>query len=183
MNPYALIAGMFGVGEEKMQHLQIRPLNDPSVTHYNPKKGWPRVFVYGSLKRGLSNHCLFLNNRDDCHFLGTDVLRGPLQMITLGGFPGLIDMSVQDAVEVIPRNCVGEVWAVSTDLLNGPLDRLESNGRFYTRKKIPTSFKQAWCYFLPPYYSTEKVYKQLDPMIWMPTPEELKIFEKFKDAA
>ena len=163
------------------QPYHIRPLVDQSVAHINPRKGWPRVFVYGTLKRGLSNHRVFEDNPDDCHFLGLDILRGPLEMVSLGGFPGLVDMSEQDDIACIPRNTVGEVWAVSDALLKGPMDTLEGNGKFYTRKKIPTSFKRAWCYFLPTYYVMEVDKEKVDPMIWMPTPDEMDLYAKNRD--
>lgn len=106
------------------------------------RRGAPRhvVFVYGSLRRGLSNHARLAGARD----LGDDetatasyTMRAYSQW-----FPGVCDGG--------STTIRGEVYEVDDDGL-AALDRLESNGRFYTRREVPlASGRVAWIYLLPP---------------------------------
>jgi len=73
------------------------------------------VFVYGTLKRGLSNH-RWLRGQT---FLGGARTVSEYRMFDLGGYPGMVLAEGEDggAIE-------GEVWAVDAEGLRG-LDKLE----------------------------------------------------------
>ena len=73
------------------------------------------VFVYGTLKRGLSNH-RWLRGQT---FLGEARTVAGYRMFDLGGYPGMVLEEGEDggAIE-------GEVWAVDAEGLRG-LDKLE----------------------------------------------------------
>lgn len=126
-----------------------------------------RVFVYGTLKRGHGNHRLLAQSK----FLGRCVIRGKYQMVSLGGFPGLVEAPM-DAPEV-PIS--GEVYQVNDDTLLS-LDFLEGHPRFYERFKISTPYKNAWAYFLPQAY-IGKGYPPVDTA-WNPTDEEREFLAK-----
>ena len=97
-----------------------------------------KVFVYGSLKKGFANHrCLA-----GATFLGSTTLRG-FEMYSLGGYPGAC---VADAPGQSPA-IDGEVYVVN-DVGLAVLDRLESNGSFYTRQLVATEFGAAWIYLI-----------------------------------
>jgi len=100
----------------------------------------PRVFVYGTLKRGKSNHGLLAG----ATYLGTDTVRGPYSMVDLGWYPGVVRLD--DSVD---SPIVGEVYEVDEPTLHS-LDCLEGHPDFYERIKIKTQFKGAWLYTLPP---------------------------------
>jgi gamma-glutamylcyclotransferase (GGCT)/AIG2-like uncharacterized protein YtfP len=99
-----------------------------------------RVAVYGSLRKGQSNHRLLANSE----FLGQTTLPAvnSFRMVCLGAFPGL----VHDEKAATP--IVVEVYQVSSETFQR-LDALEGYPGFYDRKKVPTRFKNAWIYFLP----------------------------------
>ena len=86
-----------------------------------------RVFVYGTLKRGGSNHAWM---RDQI-FVGEAFTLPRYRLYDLGGYPGLVldpaqGLSVQ-----------GEVWEVDAEGLRG-LDHLEDvEGGEYVREPIP----------------------------------------------
>lgn len=106
------------------------------------------VFVYGSLLRGLGNHGLIARHaaRGGAVFMGEAETRDPYAMISFGAFPGVVDGGEN------PERVTGEVWIVD-DLALAELDRLEGNGRFYTRKRIVVGDALiAWCYLLPSDY-------------------------------
>ena len=73
------------------------------------------VFVYGTLKRGLSNH-RWLRGQT---FLGEARTVAGYRMFDLGGYPGMVLAEGEDggAIE-------GDVWAVDAEGLRG-LDKLE----------------------------------------------------------
>lgn len=103
------------------------------------------VFVYGSLKRGFSNHdllsgskfCGSFNTVDDC-----------FRMNSFGSFP---------AVNTVPDDdedgysIYGELYMVDPGTLR-QLDQLEGNGSFYTRSLVRVnhpSIQEAWIYLMP----------------------------------
>lgn len=95
-----------------------------------------RVFVYGSLKRGFSNHVLL--RRAD--YLGEHVTESRYTMYDLGPYP---------AVSVGGRTPIsGEVFTVDKLTLLA-LDRLEEYPRVYDRVRIATPFGPAWMYVMP----------------------------------
>ena len=99
-----------------------------------------RVFVYGSLKRGFGNNVLL----DDAKFVSEDMTLPSWVMFSLGWFPGVAPGG-QEYTYMIK----GEVYECN-DAVIATLDRLESNGRFYTREIVPMkSGMEAWMYVLP----------------------------------
>lgn len=72
------------------------------------------VFVYGSLKRGLSNAGLLHGQR----FMGTAVTRPRYRMFDWGGYPGMVERA-GDGLAIH-----GEVYEVD-DACLADLDRLE----------------------------------------------------------
>lgn len=92
------------------------------------------VFVYGSLMRGLGNSgCL-----RGATFAGLADLRTPdLQMVSLGGFPALVQRSAFVPLDH-PRPWMmflGEAYEVDDEGLHA-LDMLESHPRFYRRRLL-----------------------------------------------
>jgi gamma-glutamylcyclotransferase (GGCT)/AIG2-like uncharacterized protein YtfP len=87
-----------------------------------------RVFVYGTLKRGHSNHALLETSR----FLGEAATLKTYWMITTGVFPVVLDLVPAD-FGLPPLAIAGEIYHVD-DATLGELDRLEREGRSYHRK-------------------------------------------------
>ena len=80
------------------------------------------VFVYGSLKKGFGNHG-FLSQSE---FLGEAVtVESRFKMVSLGSFPGVYDTG-SDKIK-------GEIYSINQYTLRN-LDRLESEGSFYSRR-------------------------------------------------
>lgn len=71
------------------------------------------VFVYGTLKRGGSNHRFLAGQR----FVGAARTRPRFRLVLLDGYPGMIESAPGLAVE-------GELWEVDAACL-AELDRLE----------------------------------------------------------
>ena len=95
-----------------------------------------RIFVYGSLKRGFSNHALL--NRAE--YLGEHVTAARYTMYDLGPYP---------AVSVGGRTPIsGEVFAVDR-LTLAAVDKLEEYPHVYDRIHIVTPFGPAWMYIMP----------------------------------
>ena len=101
------------------------------------------VFVYGTLKRGYSNHDLL--EIIEAEFIGKAKTAKPtFDLINLRAFPGLVwgDYFVS-----------GELYDVS-DKNIGVIDRLEGHPDFYCRDVIPVSVDdliveiEAWAYFI-----------------------------------
>jgi gamma-glutamylcyclotransferase (GGCT)/AIG2-like uncharacterized protein YtfP len=113
-----------------------------------------KLFVYGTLKQGFGNHD-FLEN---AKFLGAyDTSNANYRMVSLGNFPGVIELDGQD------EHCyiLGELYEVD-DATLAKIDMLEGNGHFYTRKVIDLSDTddtiEAWMYLLPQSYLDWKVF-------------------------
>jgi gamma-glutamylaminecyclotransferase len=87
-----------------------------------------RVFVYGTLKRGHSNHALLATSR----FLGEAATLQTYWMITTGVFPVVLDAVPAD-FGLPPLAIAGEIYRVDDATLKD-LDRLEREGRSYDRK-------------------------------------------------
>jgi gamma-glutamylcyclotransferase (GGCT)/AIG2-like uncharacterized protein YtfP len=109
-----------------------------------PKK----IFVYGTLMRGESNHRLLAGAR-----LLALVRTAPrYTLVSLGGFPGLIEGG--------RTSVVGEVYALTGDAMLAALDRLEGHPRFYERKLVtlarPGLDGSVEGYVLPPSYRDEE---------------------------
>jgi gamma-glutamylaminecyclotransferase len=87
-----------------------------------------RVFVYGTLRRGFSNHALLATSR----FAGEAATLRTYWMITTGPFPVLLD-DVPADFGVVPLAVAGEIYHVD-DATMAQLDRLEREGIAYDRK-------------------------------------------------
>jgi len=96
--------------------------------------------------QGLHNH----------HFLegqkclgSATTARASYQLWSLGGFPGLTEISEHLGQPVRGDRLEGELYEVSSTCLR-ELDGLESNGRFYERRlvRLEGQTKPAWVYFL-----------------------------------
>lgn len=97
-----------------------------------------RVAVYGTLKRGRSNHRLL---RGAC-FLGEDCLPG-LRLYDLGSYPGAVTgRSVGIAVEVFS---IRDTHLPKLDWLEDCRPDLPAAG-LYRRLQVETRFGTAWLY-------------------------------------
>jgi len=102
-----------------------------------------RIFVYGSLMRGMSNHRLIMNG----HFLQEDATPPYYTLLDLGAFPAVITQGITAVY--------GELYEVNKDILKN-LDTLEGHPQFYRRTPIQlASGQHAEIYLLnlkvPPY--------------------------------
>lgn len=85
------------------------------------------LFVYGTLKRGCSNH----RQMAGCTFVAEANTRPGFQLYDVGGYPGLV------AVLDDPDSVLGEVWSVDAAALER-LDRFEGvDEGLYRRETIP----------------------------------------------
>lgn len=100
--------------------------------------GATRVFVYGTLKRGGSNHA-FLRGQT---FLGDARTSPGFQLYRLGGYPGMVASAGSAATSV-----TGEVWSVD-DATLAKLDRLEGTAEGLYRRE---------CVALLPPFSDQRV--------------------------
>jgi len=99
-----------------------------------------RITVYGSLLEGLGNHSIISDEREVTK-LGEHVLEGKFKMISLGGFPGLInDESVNNKIFV-------ETYEVS-DSVFARVERLEGYPGFYDRTPVETPYGPSEVYTL-----------------------------------
>jgi gamma-glutamylcyclotransferase (GGCT)/AIG2-like uncharacterized protein YtfP len=143
-------------------------------------KGRIRLFVYGTLKSGHHNSRLL--SRVGAKFMGSDTITGPFDMVSLGGFPGVVyDNRCKGAMSVF-----GEVYHFDPDGLE-TFDWLEGYPRFYGRTKFRTDFmdKRVWMYHLPYEPYTNGKYDRIDTGLWAPTEAELAVWNhrgvSFKD--
>ncbi len=85
------------------------------------------VFVYGTLKRGCSNHAYM----DGQAFVGTASTAPAFALYDLGGFPGMVHEPAST------EGVIGEVWAVDSACLER-LDALEGTAEgMYGRDAVP----------------------------------------------
>jgi len=85
------------------------------------------IFVYGTLKRGGSNHSSLLGQ----HFLGLARTVPGYRLFEVGGFPGMV------AWPGDRQGVTGEVWSVSSSCLD-ELDNLEGIAEgLYQRVPVP----------------------------------------------
>jgi gamma-glutamylaminecyclotransferase len=85
------------------------------------------LFVYGTLKRGCSNHRYLANQR----FVGLARTPPGYRLYDLGGYPGIV-VQPDDREGV-----VGEVWSVDDDAL-AALDKFEGvHEGLYRREPLP----------------------------------------------
>ncbi len=91
-----------------------------------------RVFVYGTLRRGGSNHDLIADGR----LLGEFVTEPAYRMLDLGYYPGVVAGGAA---------VLGEVYGVTPSMLQ-TLDRLEDVPHLYIRDSLHTPWGKAWIY-------------------------------------
>jgi len=85
------------------------------------------LFVYGTLKRGCSNHRYLADQR----FLGLARTTPGYRLYDLGGYPGIVAQSADG------EGVVGEVWSVEDETLS-ELDRFEGvHEGLYRREPLP----------------------------------------------
>lgn len=106
-----------------------------------------KVFVYGSLRKGLNNHDVL----GDSKFVGACRLSGGFTMYDLGPFPALLKGG--------DYKPYGEVYSVDDATLKR-LDILEGVPHFYNRKKFSTKYGTAWVY-----YMTDESQVKGDPIV------------------
>ena len=90
-----------------------------------------KVFVYGTLKRGLGNHHLLKDSR----FLGVGYT-GPRFVMLGGGFPVLVWPKGAGPRQ---RHVSGELYEVD-DATMKRLDQLEAVGSMYDRYSLPVTY-------------------------------------------
>lgn len=94
-----------------------------------------RVFVYGTLRTGGSNHQLL---QGQC-LLGVFTTEAAYRLYDFGDYPGAM---MQGSTAL-----VGEVYQIDADCL-AELDALEETPWFYSRSLITTDWGEAWIYTL-----------------------------------
>jgi len=82
-----------------------------------------RVFVYGTLRRGQSNHRLLASAK----FVGVGRTAAEYSMFSLGPFPGVVEGGT--------TSIVGEIYDVGDDTL-AALDSLEGTPTMYSRETL-----------------------------------------------
>jgi gamma-glutamylaminecyclotransferase len=86
------------------------------------------VFVYGTLKRGLSNHAYLAGQA----FVGEASTAGGYALFDAGGYPGMVAAPGGN-----PGGITGEVWSVDPGCLE-QLDLLEGTAEgLYRRQAVP----------------------------------------------
>lgn len=109
----------------------------------NPESQTPYlVFVYGTLRRGESNHYLLREAR----YLGRHRTAARYTLLDLGPYPAAL-ANGRTALS-------GELYRLNHTLL-GRLDVLENYPHEYTRVLIPTRLGKAWIYLYRHRPSTE----------------------------
>lgn len=134
------------------------------------RKGKVRVFVYGTLKRGHYNNGIL--SRGGAEFIGYDTITGPLSMVDLGTFPGVVrDEAIEGANTVF-----GEVYALPDtkgrdNTCLEACDWLEGHPNFYLREKFRTDHMDTnvWMYTLPARYLNND---SIPEGIWSPSSDE-----------
>ena len=114
------------------------------------------VFVYGSLKRGQSNHRPLAT----AEFVSqARTVERAFRLVDLGPYPAMIRSEEES------QSIVGELFRVDDDTL-AAVDRLESNGSLYLREELsvaelnaPDRLHTAWGYL----YLRPIGYKKLWP--------------------
>lgn len=91
------------------------------------------LFIYGTLKRGGSNHAFMAGQR----FVGTAATQPCYRLFDLGGYPGMVAASTGQGLGI-----EGEVWEVDAAAL-ARLDALEEteNGEYI---REPILLDSAW---------------------------------------
>ncbi|GAB3527968.1 gamma-glutamylcyclotransferase [Photobacterium alginatilyticum] len=98
-----------------------------------------RVFVYGTLRRGQSNHSLL----EQASRLGACQLMSGYLLFNLGSYPGAKRSNLSHAP------LYGEVYEVDRHTMV-LLDQLEEYPELYTRELVETKYGAAWIYLYNP---------------------------------
>ena len=93
-----------------------------------------KVFVYGTLRAGETNHSLLAQAR----LLGTCRLASGYRLYDLGAYPAAKKSDTGHAL-------VGEVYGIDGQTL-AALDRLEEYPVEYIRERVETDYGPAWIY-------------------------------------
>ncbi len=135
-----------GIVKDKETGLYMLPDHHVQPDTVTPRAvgGRPLIFVYGTLKSPWGNNVLLAQTK--AKFLGYDSITGQFDMISFGGFPGV----VRGSEENTPLRIRGEVWAVDEEGLRD-CDLLEGHPNWYERRKYRTDILdvRAWMYTLP----------------------------------
>jgi gamma-glutamylcyclotransferase (GGCT)/AIG2-like uncharacterized protein YtfP len=94
------------------------------------------VAVYGSLLSGLGNHGVI----SDGELVSTEVIMLPYQMISLGGFPGLVKSEDEHKALI-------EIYEVEADTYRS-VEQLEGYPSFYDKALVNTSLGEVEIYVL-----------------------------------
>lgn len=116
------------------------------------------LFVYGTLKKGFGNHDLL----ESANFIGEGFTESKYKMLSLGGFPGVVDGT---------KEIWGELYQVEN--LNS-IDTLEGYPNFYGRERttiyIPftdrwkkVKLTEAWIYKL---MDARYAYEEVKTGVW-----------------
>jgi gamma-glutamylcyclotransferase (GGCT)/AIG2-like uncharacterized protein YtfP len=95
----------------------------------------PRVFVYGTLRKGESHAHLM----QGAHYLGPHVTEPRYTLYDLGEYPAAVPGGV--------TSIHGEVYALD-DAQLATLDEYEEYPAVYDRRLIGTAYGEAWIYLL-----------------------------------
>jgi len=96
------------------------------------------VAVYGSLRAGLGNHRIL----ETAVRQADGVIKDKFRMVSLGGFPGLLNTAS-------PTDVVVEVYEVDSESRKARLDGLEGYPSFYDREVVTlVDGREAWVYTL-----------------------------------
>ena len=114
------------------------------------------IFVYGTLKRGYSNHHLLEKSKNNI-FLGEAETLKKFKMISFVHFPGVLDTSQETTIK-------GELYNVDLQTLK-KLDILEGYPDFYTKKiikvKLDDKIIKAYMYILNTTYRAYDTYENI----------------------
>lgn len=94
-----------------------------------------RIFVYGTLRKGGSNHRLLEKSK----FVGVHITQNEYTMVDFGPFPALLEEGVTPIT--------GEVYEIDNPTALA-IDRLEGYPHLYQRKVIDTEYGKALVYYI-----------------------------------
>jgi gamma-glutamylcyclotransferase (GGCT)/AIG2-like uncharacterized protein YtfP len=94
--------------------------------------------VYGTLRQGHGNNRLLQN--EFSQYLGTQTLKAPFRMVSMGYFPGMIETPGKENTITI------EVFRVTNPNVEARLDGLEGYPGWYDKVTIDTQWGKAFIY-------------------------------------
>jgi gamma-glutamylaminecyclotransferase len=111
-------------------------------------------FVYGTLKRGFSNHWLLREN--DATLIAADACTVEDYHLYVTGLPFVVDRNEESPRPAVGGHRIqGEVWQANDERTIEALDRLEGHPGFYERRLVNVEISdegervEAWLYFHP----------------------------------